>query len=125
MLFKKRKQVYGDLIKEFKPTIRSLLIQILRQKLYNMRRAKGSIYNPGSVFIPQTDKFSYLPLKYIALIQDGVVVEMIRVNVEASYLLTSKKTKFVDFDPKSVVVKKGMKYQNKTFVEVEPNDKED
>lgn len=122
MLFKKRTQVYGDLIKEFKPTIRSLLIQILRQKLYDMRRTKQSIYNEGSVFIPQTDKFSYLPLIYMALVQDDTVVEMIRVNVETSKLLAARKTKFIQFDPRSVVVKKGMKYQDKAFVEVQPDD---
>jgi hypothetical protein len=124
MLFKKRKQVYGDLIKEFRPTIRSLLLQILHQKLVNLRRSKQSIYNPGSVFIPETDKFSYLPLTYLALVQDGIVVEMIRVNIDASKLLTSKKTKFVEFDPKETVVKKGMHYKDETFSESQKHDQE-
>lgn len=124
MLFKKRKQVYGDLIKEFRPSIGDLIIRILQQKLYNMKRTKKSIYNEGSVFIPQTDKFSYLPLTYMALIQDGVVIELIRVNADASKVLASKKTKFVEFDPKAVVVKKGMKYQDKMFVEVKSDDQE-
>lgn len=125
MPFKKKKQIYGDLIKEFKPTIRGLLLQILMQKLFDLKRTKQTVYNQGSVFIPETDKFSYLPLTYLALVQEGIVVEMIRVNVEASKLLTSKKTKFVEFDPKETVVKKGLIYANKKFSEGPDNDKKD
>jgi hypothetical protein len=125
MPFKKKKQIYGDLIKEFRPTIRGLLIEILRQKLFNLKRAKQTIYNPGSVFIPETDKFSYLPLTYLALVQDGTVVELIRVNIEAAKILTSKKTKFIEFDPKETVVKKGMTYLNKVFIESQEDDKKD
>lgn len=125
MPFKKKKQIYGDLIKEFRPTLRGLLLEILKQKLINLRRTKEGIYNPGSVFIPETDKFSYLPLTYIALIQDETVVEIIRVNVDAAKILTSRKTKFVAFDPREVVVKKGLKYVNKTFSEGPDDDKKD
>jgi hypothetical protein len=125
MPFKKKKQIYGDLIKEFKPTIRGLLLEILRQKLFNLKRAKQTIYNPGSVFIPETDKFSYLPLTYLALVQDGTVVELIRVNIDAAKILTAKNTKFVEFDPKETVVKKGSKYVNKTFSEGQEDDKKD
>jgi hypothetical protein len=125
MPFKKKKQIYGDLIKEFKPTIRGLLIELLRQKLFDLKRTKQAIYNPGSVFIPETDKFSYLPLTYLALVQDGVVVELIRVNIDAAKILTAKNTKFVEFDPKETVVKKGSKYLNKTFSEGQEDDKKD
>jgi hypothetical protein len=125
MPFKKKKQIYGDLIKEFKPTIRGLLLQILRQKLFDLKRTKQAIYNPGSVFIPETDKFSYLPLTYLALVQDGVVVELIRVNIDAAKILTAKNTKFVEFDPKETVVKKGSKYVNKKFSEGQEDDKKD
>lgn len=116
-MLKKKKYIYGDLIKAYRPTLRSLLFDVLQEKLFSLRRKKQSIYNQGSVFIPETDKFSYLPLKYIALIQDGKVVEMIRVHVDAANLLTSKKTKFVEFDPKETIVKKGMSYVEKKFVE--------
>jgi hypothetical protein len=125
MPFKKKKQIYGDLVKEFRPTIGGLLLEILKQKLFNLRLAKQTVYNPGSVFIPETDRFSHLPLTYLALVQDGVVVEMIRVNINASKILTSKKTKFVEFDPKEVMVKKGMTYLNKSFIESQEDDKKD
>jgi hypothetical protein len=113
----KKKYVYGDLIREFKPTIRTLLIQILQEKLFALKRSKQTIYNEGSVFIPQTDKFAHLPLTYMALVQEDVVVEMIRVNIESSQVLSSKGTEFVEFDPKEVIVKKGMRYANGTFTE--------
>lgn len=125
MPFKKKKQIYGDLIKEFRPTIRTLLLEILKQKLVNLRRTKQVIYNPGSVFIPETDRFSHLPLTYLALVQDETVVEIIRVNVDASKILTSRKTKFVEFDPRETLVKKGLKYVNKTFSEGPDDDKKD
>jgi hypothetical protein len=123
MPFKKKKQIYGDLIKEFRPTLRGLLFEILKQKLVNLRRTKQVIYNPGSVFIPETDRFSHLPLTYLALVQDETVVEIIRVNTDASKILTSRKTKFVEFDPRETLVKKGLKYVNKTFSEGPDNDK--
>lgn len=116
-MFKKKKYVYGDLIREFKPTIRTLLIQILQQKLFDLKRSKQSIYNQGSVFIPQTDKFSHLPLVYMALVKNEVVVEMIRVNEDSSKILASRGVKFIEFDPKSTIVKKGMIYKNNSFTE--------
>lgn len=125
MPFKKKKQIYGDLIKEFRPTIRGLLLEILKQKLFDLKRAKQDIYNPGSVFIPETDRFSHLPLTYLALIQDETVVEIIRVNTDASKILTSRKTKFIEFDPRETLVKKGLKYINKTFSEEPEHDKKD
>jgi hypothetical protein len=112
-----KKYVYGDLIKEFRPTIRSVLLQILQEKLFTLKRTKQSIYNEGSVFIPQTDKFAHLPLKYMALVQEGVVVEMIRVNIDSAEVLSSKNTEFVEFDPKEVVFKKGMSYTGEKFTE--------
>jgi hypothetical protein len=125
MPFKKKKQIYGDLIKEFRPTIRGLLIELLKQKLFDSKRTKEDIYNPGSVFIPETDRFSHLPLTYLALVQDETVVEIIRVNVDAAKILTSRKTKFVEFNPVETLVKKGLKYVNKTFSEELEHDKKD
>lgn len=125
MISRKEKKVYGEAIKEFRPTIRTLLFQILEQKLFNLKRTKQSIYNEGSVFIPEPDRLQNMPLKYIALVSDGVVAEMIRVNEEASKVMLAKKTKMVEFDPRLTMVKKGMTYKNSTFIESEADDKED
>lgn len=117
MAFKKKKYVYGDLVREFKPTIKTVVLQLLQEKLFELKRNKQSIYNEGSVFIPQADKFSHLPLTYMALVQEGVVVEMIRVNINSASILSSNKTEFIEFDPKVVIVKKGMSYSDSNFVE--------
>lgn len=115
MLSKKEKHVYGEVLKDFRPTIRTLLFQILEQKLFNLRRTKQSIYNQGSVFAPESDRIKHLPLTYIAVVNDGKVVETIRVNNEAAEYLLSKKTKLVEFDPKTTIVQKGMSYSGKKF----------
>lgn len=125
MLSRKEKKVYGDALKDFRPTIRTLIVQILEEKLFSMRRQKQSIYNEGSKFIPETDRLQFMPLKYIALVNDGKVVEMIRVNPEAAKPLLDKKTKFIEFDPTKVMVKKGMSYIGKKFVNEVTNDKKD
>lgn len=114
---KKKQNIYGDIVKDFRPTIRSLVIQILQQKLFDLKRGKDSMYNKGAVFVPEGDKLKSLPLKYIALIKDGIVVEMIRINEEAAKIILSRKTKLVEFDPTITMVKKGMEYVNKEFKE--------
>lgn len=124
MLTRREKRVYGDAIKDYRPTIRTLIVQILEQKLFNLRRKKQSIYNQGAVFRPETDRLKSMPLKYIALVNDGKVVEMIRVNEEAAEILLSKKTKMIEFDPKKTIVKKGMSYSNRKFIEEVKNAEE-
>jgi hypothetical protein len=47
---------------------------------------------------------------------------MIRVNEDAYKILLSKKTKFIAFDPKETIVKKGMTYSNKQFLEGTTNE---
>ena len=125
MLSRKEKKVYGDALRDFRPTIKTLVLQILEQTLFNLRRKKQSIYNEGSVFTPEPDRLKHMPLKYIALVNEGVVVEMIRVNQEAAAILLSKKTKMIEFDPRESIVKKGMKYAGKKFIEDTPDDKKD
>ena len=125
MLSRKEKKVYGDALRDFRPTIKTLVLQLLEQTLFNLRRKKQSIYNEGSVFTPEPDRLKHMPLKYIALVNEGVVVEMIRVNQEAAAILLSKNTKMIEFDPRASIVKKGMKYVGKKFIEDTPDDKKD
>jgi len=125
VLSRKEKKVYGDALRDFRPTIKTLVLQLLEQTLFNLRRKKQSIYNEGSVFTPEPDRLKHMPLKYIALVNEGVVVEMIRVNQEAAAILLSKNTKMIEFDPRASIVKKGMKYVGKKFIEDTPDDKKD
>ena len=50
---------------------------------------------------------------------------MIRVNEESAKILLSRKTKLIEFDPKTTIVKKGMIYVDKKFKEDFQNDKKD
>jgi hypothetical protein len=109
-------QIYGDLIYEYKPTIRSLLMEMLQQKLFNMRVQKEDPSVPGAVFRPQQDELRNLPLKYLAIVENSSVVEMIRINENTAGWLLKDGVSLVEFDPKEVVVNKGMKYDGKGFV---------
>jgi hypothetical protein len=109
-------QIYGDLIYEYKPTIRSLLMEMLQQKLFNMRVQKEDPSVPGAVFRPQQDELRNLPLKYLAIVENSSVVEMIRINENTAGWLLKDGVSLVEFDPKEVVVNKGMTYDGKGFV---------
>lgn len=123
---KKEIELYGDLIYQHKPTIRSLLINILEEKLFNLKRQKQSVYLPGAVFIPEPDIVSSLPLTYIALIKDDTVMEMIRVNVETAELIIDKKIKKIPFDPQKNIVRRGYTWNKKEgFLEKEVSDEQE
>ena len=122
MLSRKERRIYGEVLKNYRPTIRTLLLQILEQKLFNLKRGKESVYVDGAKFFPEHDRIARIPLTYIAVVNDGTVQEMIRVNEEAAKLLLNKGTKLVQFDPTQVVVKKGMKYNKGLFIEQVQND---
>jgi hypothetical protein len=112
---KKRKEIYGDLIYQYKPTIRSLLLEILQEKLVSIRRAKETPIREGAIFTPRADALGHLPLRYLALVERGRVVEMIRINEHTADWLLSEEVKLVPFDPKDVVVQKGMTYEDSKF----------
>jgi hypothetical protein len=121
---KSKKEIYENLLAEHRPTIRGLVLEILKTKLLNLQKTKELATKPGAVWVPEEDRLKNLELKYIAIInKDSVVVEMIRINEEtASYLLESK-TRLVMFDPKTQIVKKGMWYTKGKFSTKDKNDK--
>lgn len=114
---KKDRQVYGDLIYQYKPTIKTLLLGILQEKFFNLKRTKEDFYVDQAAFVPKEDLIGQLPLKYLAIVSEGEVVEMIRLNEDTAKAMLSKKTKLVEFDPTTTIVKKGMVFANKKFVE--------
>lgn len=116
MATKKEIKTYDSLIYDFKPTIRTLLRDYLQAKLYDLRRGKETIYQEDAKFVPEPDRLKDLPLNYFALVLDGKVEEMIRLNEETAKLLVNKKTKLIPFDPAETIVKRGMSYSNKMFV---------
>lgn len=116
---KKERQVYGDLIYQYRPTIRTLLLGILQEKFFNLKRTKEDFYVDSAAFVPKEDLIGQLPLKYLAIVSDNEVVEMIRLNEDTAKVMLSKKTKLVEFDPITTIVKKGMVFSNKKFIEKE------
>lgn len=114
---KKEKEAYGELLYQYKPTVRSFLISILKEKFYSLTRTKEAFYVDSATFVPKEDEIGKLPLKYLAVVSGSEVVEMIRLNEDTAKLMLSKKTKLVEFDPRTTIVKKGMSYTDNKFVE--------
>jgi hypothetical protein len=112
----KSRMVYGDLLGEFRPTIKSLIFNILYAKFLETRRAKEPFQPEGAKFRLPEEAIPYADLTYMAVVKSGKVVEMIRVNHETAKMLTNRGVKFVPFDPKDIKVKKGMAFVDGTFV---------
>jgi hypothetical protein len=121
MGFKKEYKIYGDLLFEHKPTIRSLILHILYNNFIKKERAKLSVYRENAAFQDPSRQLESIPTKYVAMIVDGSVKEMIRLHENAANILLSNKTKLVEFDPQNVQVKKDMKYKNGKFITNEEN----
>lgn len=115
MATKKEIEVYGGHVFDYKPTLGSLLYQILQEKLFRIKRSKLSAYQEQARFRPEEDRLKDLPLAYIAVVQDGVVKEMIRINEETAGLIMSDESTLVEFNPRRMVVQKGMLYVDGKF----------
>jgi hypothetical protein len=119
----KSRKLYGDLINEFRPTIRSLIFNILYAKFLEMKRSKEPFQPESPKFQLPKDSLPYADLQYLAVVKSGKVVEMIRVNSETGTILQGRGVKFVPFDPQDIKVKKGMTFKEGTF-ESEVNEKD-
>jgi hypothetical protein len=124
MGFRKEYKIYGDLLFEHKPTIRSLILHKLYGKFMNKERAKLSIYRENAEFVDPEKLLRDIETKYVALVINGEVKELIRLQKHAADILLSKKTKMVEFNPEETVVKKGMLYKENKFVDGEPDEKD-
>lgn len=123
MGFKKEYKVYGDLLFQHKPTIKSLLLHILYNNFINRERAKLPVYREKANFVDPNKQFEQIDTEYIALVSEGVVVELIRLNKNTANIILSKKTKLIAFDPKEQTVKKGMQYKDAKFLGESKNEK--
>jgi hypothetical protein len=121
---KSKKEIYEDLLTEYRPTIRSFIIELLKAKLFDVQKGKQPVVAPGAVWVPEEDRLKSLPLEYIALVnKKGLVLELIRINEETAKHLLTKSVKLIAFDPKTQIVKKGMWYTKGKFDAKEPNEK--
>lgn len=122
MKFKKEYKIYGDMLFEHKPTIRSLVLHILYNRFINKERAKLSVYREDAKFIDPNRNLENIETKYIAIVSDGKVKELIRLQKHAADILLSKKIKLVEFNPEEVHVKKDMLYKDGKFVDGEASE---
>jgi hypothetical protein len=123
---KTKKQIYENLLKEHRPTIKSFLLEILKIKLFKLQKGKQPLIPEGAVWTMEEDRLRGLPLKYIALVnKEGIVLELIRINEETADQILNKHVKLVPYDPQTQLVKKGMWYNKRKFYPKVQNEKED
>lgn len=127
MATKKEREIYGDLINDFRPSLRTLLIRWFQAKIMHLKREKRPIYQVNAVFIPEEDRLKNLPLQYIALSIDGKVKELIRINERTAEILLDNKIQMIAFDPSETVVKIGYLYDKELgfYPDKDEDDKED
>jgi hypothetical protein len=121
--FKKEYKIYGDLLFQHKPTIRSLLLHLLYNNFIKRERAKLPVYRENASFQDPSRNLDSIPTKYIAMVSEGKVKELIRLHENAAKILLSKNTKLVEFDPAEIEVKKDMEYKNGKFLTEKKNEK--
>jgi hypothetical protein len=118
-LFKKNKKDYGvyrDTIGQFKPTIKSLVFNILYAKFLELKRTKESFYVEDASFRLPQESMPHGNLKYLAIVQNGLVKEMIRIDSGTAEILTKRGSKLIEFDPKETKVIKGTKFNGTDFI---------
>ncbi len=123
MGFRKEYKIYGDLLFQHKPTIRSLILHVLYKRFVSKERAKLPVYRENAEFKDPDKMLEGIETKYIALVLDGEVKELIRLQKYAADILLSKKIKLVEFSPEETKVKRGMLYKNNIFIDGELNEK--
>lgn len=115
MKLSKQKAIYGDSLFAHKPTLKSLMFNYFYDKLIERNRHKVSVYRPNKNFInPELNENSF-QIKNIAIVIDGKVVELLRMQSYAADLLMNESADLIEFDPKEFVVKKGMSFNGEGF----------
>ncbi len=117
MATKREVRLYGDLVHQHKLSFRTILFQLLIGYLNKKRGVKESIYDDELVFSPSVDHLRELPLKYLAIVNNKSVLELIRLDENTATYIQKRGSKLVEFDPSKVIVKKGMKYIDESFIE--------
>jgi hypothetical protein len=106
--------LYGDIVYSHKLSIRSIVREYLLRKFAKRFRTRELPYYDNAIFPSAIEKNKFI---YLAVIQDGVVVEMLRLRRPVGEMIKKSKTKFVEYDPSTTVVKKEMIFQNKKFID--------
>ena len=110
---KEEMEIYGQIIYNHKLSIRSIIREFFLNIFAKKYRIKESIYYEDAMFpsiLQQTH------LKYIAIIKDGIVLDMIRIKPEVADMMLDSKSKLVEYDPIKNIVKRGTVYKNRKFI---------
>lgn len=104
-------KIYGDELFQHKPTIRALVWHYFYNKFINLERHKKSIYRENAQFIDPELSLKNLKTKTLAVIKDGKVVEILRMQEDAANHLLSCDG-LSEFDPQKTIVRIGMELEN-------------
>ena len=103
-------RIYGDLIQQHRPTIRSLILDILYKKFIKREKAKLSIYREDAKFQTPEQGPNGIPAKFLAVVIDNKVVDLLKMHPNAARNLLSEKSVVVEYDPSKIMLKIGMTY---------------
>lgn len=123
----KKYQIYGDLLHKHRPTIRSMIIEIIYAKFVELKRGKITVYRENAVLPPFEEQNQNTPgvAKYIAVVSDAdEVVEILKMNENAANTLLLNNNRFISFSPDNQIVKIGAKVVNNEFVDGVKNEED-
>ena len=102
--------IYGDALFDHKPTLRFLMWNYFYNKFITRERHKETIYRDKTYFLDKSITMEGLEVKYLAIVDDSEVLEILKMKSETADLLKSISKQFVEFNPETTIVKVGMKY---------------
>lgn len=108
----KQQQIYGSELFQHKPTLRFLIWHYFYNKFINLERHKQSIYRQDAKFIDPEMILADINTKFLAVIKDDEVVEILRMQESAANKLIDS-DKLLEFDPSKKIIKIGMKIDEK------------
>lgn len=124
MATKKEIVLYGDLIYQHKISLKTVIRELILGYFNKKRGRKESIYDENKSFSPPRDHLRELPLTYMAVVNNKKVVEMIRVDENTARAMQQRGSKLIEFNPKEVIVKKGMSFIDNQFIDPDNNREE-
>lgn len=110
-------RIYGDLIYKHRPTIRSMIIELLYNKIMQNKMEKKIVYRPGQSFEALREQ-QYKTRSIAVVSNENIVVEILKINELAADFLLNKENYLVEFNPEEILVRRGLTYNGENFEEV-------
>lgn len=131
MATKREIDLYGDLVHQYRPTIKSLIVMFLMNKIAKKNRYRENVSN-GDIVLPEesnTYNQDQTPASeganHFALILDDAVEEIIVVNPFIASLLSNESLVIAPFDPIDQQVTYGTKFIDGNFIIEDGNSNEE